>query len=216
MNLQTATPVEIDTAIAEIEGRRYDLLAKVAAPLKQLRALQRRISNGDTDTAVRSEHDSLEERVTALKEAAAGIASERTPYDKEYHARGGWTRYFQVQHLHTSTYCSSLRPTTRIGWLPDYSGRAEEEMIDAAGDMVCTKCVPDAPVARKRPTIPELAKEWDKTHGDDNCPGSGTSDWVEGTVRTGYYSGNGGRCSHCNKSVSNTSRHSRTIRKHKP
>lgn len=209
MNLSTATPPQIDQAIAEIEQRRYAVLDKVDDKKRVLRSHQALLN------PQASVIDQINTEISEIKAQASTIREELTPYDEEFTRRGGWTRYFHVEHLHTSAYCPSFRPTTRIGWMPDYSGWETVDMIAAAGDMVCTKCVPDAPVAGKRPTIPELAAEWDKAHADDTCPGSGTTDWVNGKVRTGYISGNGGRCTHCDNSVSNTSRHSRVIRKHK-
>lgn len=210
MNLSTAAPGQIDETIAEIEQRRYVVLDKITDKTRALRSHQ----------ALRNPHPSVIDQINAeiaeIKDQAAAIRQERAPYDDEFDRRGGWARYFHVEHLHTSVYCSSFRATTRIGWMPEYSGREEEDMIDAAGDMVCTKCVPDAPVASKRPTIPELAAAWDKARADEPCPGSGTSDWIDGQVRTGYISGNGGECSHCGKWVSNTSRYGHKIRKHKP
>lgn len=210
MDISTATPVEIDQAIAEIEQRRY-------AALDQAKAAKRRLrSTMALRNPVAADVDYHQGQIEKFNAEATQISAEREPYDAEFTRRGGWTRFFHVEHLHTSTWCPSFRPTTRIGWLPEYSGRSEAEMIDAAGDMVCTKCVPDAPVKLKRPTLPELTAQWDKANAADVCPGSGTTDWKDGRVRTGYYSGNGGRCGHCDKSVGNTSRHSRVIRKHKP
>ncbi|AON96743.1 hypothetical protein SEA_GENGAR_88 [Mycobacterium phage Gengar] len=99
----------------------------------------------------------------------------------------GWLRFFLVQdgHIHSSTYCGSLRPTTRIGWLPELSGETEAEAVAAHGAMLCTRCFPSAPV------------EWTRGKVDPNaCPGSAKA-YVEGTKsdprrRTVY-----GECSHC-------------------
>jgi len=117
----------------------------------------------------------------------------------------GWTRFFLVPdgHIHSWTGCSSLRPTTRIGWLPELSGETEAEAVEAHGAMLCTKCFPSAPV------------EW--THGKapaaDQCPGSGTWDYPTETARMGYAAGNYGVCSHCGEAVSITS--TGKMRKHK-
>lgn len=209
MDITTAPPVEIDQAIAEIEQRRYAVLDQIKAKKRALRSLQ--VLSGPRTADI----ERYTARIQQIKDEAEKIRAERAPYDAEFVRRGGWSRYFHVEHLHTSLRCSSFRPTTRIGWMPEYSGREADEMVAAAGDMVCTKCVPEAPVSGKRPTIPELAAEWDKAHADDTCSGSGTADWRDGKVRTGYVSGNGGHCGHCDQWVSNTSRESRRIRKHK-
>ena len=210
LDITTATPVEIDQALAEIEKRRYAALDKAHEAKRRLRSANALRNPVATDVAY------YQGQIEKFEAEAERISAEREPYEAEFSRRGGWTRYFHVKHLHTSARCSSFRLTTRIGWLPKYSGRSEAEMIEAAGDLVCTKCVPEAPVKTKRPTIPELAEQWDKTNTPDVCPGSGTGNWKDGKVRTGFYTGNGGTCAHCDKWVSNTSRNSRTMRKHKP
>lgn len=58
---------------------------------------------------------------------------------------GGWSRFFLVQHIHKSMYCSSFRPSTRIGWLPSVSGLTEEEAVAEHGETLCTICYPSAP-----------------------------------------------------------------------
>ncbi|MGP9587220.1 hypothetical protein ACT3TB_16345 [Micrococcaceae sp. AOP34-BR2-30] len=211
MDITAATPIDIDHAIAEIVERWYAVLDKVQEEKRLLRSVMSRRK------AIATDIDYRQERIEKFTAEAELINAEREPYDAEFSRRGGWTRFFHVEHLHTSPWCSSFRPTTRIIWLPDYSGHSETEMIAAAGDMVCTKCVPDAPVKLKeRPTLPELTTQWDKANAVGACAGSGTSDWKDAKVRTGRYSGNGGYCDHCGKRVGNTSRYSQVIRKHKP
>ncbi|ALF01411.1 hypothetical protein SEA_LILPHARAOH_34 [Mycobacterium phage LilPharaoh] len=118
---------------------------------------------------------------------AAFEAANKAIRDHEDAHYKGWLRFFLVQdgHIHRSTYCSSLRPTTRISWLPELSGETEAEAVAAHGAMLCTKCFPSAPV------------EWTRGKVDPNaCPGGGKA-YVEGTRtdprrRTVY-----GECSHC-------------------
>lgn len=214
MDLTTATPTEIDEQIAAVESRRHDELAKLPAIERRRKALRRTGRVGQADQQRDAE---LVAQAEQIRQAAEAIGAERAPYDEEFTRRDGWTRFFIVEHLHTSIRCPSFRPGTRIGWLPQYSGCSTEEMIAAAGEMICTRCVPAAPVAGKRPEIAELAEQWDAKQqaADQTCPGSGTSDWQDGKVRTGYMSGNGGACGHCGRRVGNTSRDSRVIRKHK-
>lgn len=59
----------------------------------------------------------------------------------------GWPRFFHVVHLHSNMHCSSFRPTTRIGWLPDVSGLTEAEAVAIHGEALCTICFPSAPTA---------------------------------------------------------------------
>lgn len=62
----------------------------------------------------------------------------------------GWSRFFLVTsspgHIHSSMRCSTCRPTTQYGWLPELSGRTEEEAMKACGPTLCTVCFPEAPV----------------------------------------------------------------------
>lgn len=66
----------------------------------------------------------------------------------EWRDNGRWSRFFLVHggHIHSSTWCSSLRITTEISWLPELSGETEKEAVDAYGSTLCTKCFPSAPV----------------------------------------------------------------------
>lgn len=118
----------------------------------------------------------------------------------------GWQRFFLVSggHIHSSTSCHSLYPTTRIGWLPELSGETEAEAVAAHGALLCTHCFPTAPV------------EWtDGRKADDDlwCAGGGTWDYPRETARMGYCTGNYGVCTHCNERITITS--TGKMRKHK-
>ena len=84
--------------------------------------------------------------------------------ENEYTRRGRWTRAFIVRgndgHIHSSMHCRTCRITTQFGWLPDYSGRTEAEVVEAAGCMACTVCYPSAPLETLgRPSkIPKMKK----------------------------------------------------------
>jgi hypothetical protein len=57
----------------------------------------------------------------------------------------GWNRFFLVQHLHNTIYCSSFRWNTQIAWCPEISGLTEEEAVAEYGETLCTKCFKSAP-----------------------------------------------------------------------
>ncbi|ASR85051.1 hypothetical protein SEA_PHELPSODU_39 [Mycobacterium phage PhelpsODU] len=99
----------------------------------------------------------------------------------------GWQRFFLVPdgHIHASRGCSSLRITTKIGWLPDLSGETEAEAVAAHGAMLCTKCFPSAPV--------EYTRGLDAPA--DQCAGSGKR-YVDGTLNRRYRSAYG-ECGGC-------------------
>ncbi|QFG09232.1 hypothetical protein SEA_EFRA2_41 [Mycobacterium phage Efra2] len=110
---------------------------------------------------------------------AAKVAADEAIDAHEAANYKGWLRFFLVPggHIHRSRGCSSLRITTRIGWLPNLSGETEAEAVAEHGAMLCTKCFPSAPV------------EWTigKPADPDACPGSGKRP-VEGTIVRRYRS----------------------------
>lgn len=62
----------------------------------------------------------------------------------------GWNRFFLVTssqgHIHSNMQCSTCRPTTKFGWLPELSGDTEDAAVQAHGPALCTVCFPSAPV----------------------------------------------------------------------
>src|SRR5699024_4847129 len=74
--------------------------------------------------------------------------------EEAFRIRGGWTRAFLVAnangHVHSSTSCSTCRPTTQYAWMTDYSGADEETIVADAGYRACTACYPSAPVGDER------------------------------------------------------------------
>lgn len=97
----------------------------------------------DAETA-QDEVDRAREQVDGLQEA--------------FRIRGGWNRAFLVAnangHVHSSTGCSTCRPTTQYAWLTDYSGADEDAIVKDAGHRACTTCYRSAPVgdAKSLPT----------------------------------------------------------------
>lgn len=149
MDLTTATPVEVDTALSAI----YDRLATPTARLqaarkdhawavKTLAAPRTYLTQDDVDKRAAS--------VARLQAECEAILAECDPLDAEFDRRGGWTRAFLVLasngHIHRSMHCGTCFPTTQYGWLPSLSGHDEAEIVDAAGADACTVCYPSAPV----------------------------------------------------------------------
>lgn len=118
--------------------------------------------------------------------------------------RGMWSRFFMVPggHIHSSTGCHTLRPTTWISWLPELSGESEAEAVAAHGSVLCTHCFPSAPVEwttkAPKPTDPNVCSGWGKYVPDANLR---------------LYSPRG-TCPDCGQTVSVTSR--ANARKHAP
>lgn len=128
------------TKFLSFDGRtratRQDIIAKaeeIAAPAGSYKMVQC--------------HKYLAELAENEAAHAAAVAAVEESH-QEWVDNGKWNRFFLVEggHIHSSTGCSSLRPTTRIGWLPELSGETEAEAVEMYGSVLCSKCFPSAPV----------------------------------------------------------------------
>jgi hypothetical protein len=155
MDTATATPAEIDIEICRLENI-------MSASGQRLVSLRRDFGEAKTQAAGYG----ATRRVRSIEEITADIeATEKirfathhqlSPLYDEFIRRGGWTRWYLVPngHLHydvSGDRCSRI-PTTEHYWMTDHSGRSADEMIELAGDRVCTTCFPDAPVAPRPAT----------------------------------------------------------------
>ncbi|MEU6362187.1 hypothetical protein [Streptomyces albidoflavus] len=129
----------------------------------------------------------------------------------EFRRRGGWSRFFLVMndngHIHSTDspgMCGSLRPTTRINWLPDLSGMTVEEAVTKFEHNLCSRCFPGAPVEYRERQRPAEA--------DDRCKGSGS--YVELTAEQARRVSKFAACPECGRKVAVTS--TWKIRKHPP
>lgn len=157
-DLATATPVEIDTEIARLEGLIMQLAGRIAASHRTIdRYQKRRASEGmwpdvveECDQVIADAHANISECSTQQDTLAGQVA----PLHAEYHRRGGWTRYYLVDanngHVHSSMGCSSCFPTTAYYWLVTESGKDAEQVVSEAGSQACTVCFPWAPVDAPR------------------------------------------------------------------
>lgn len=108
--------------------------------------------------------------VAAAELAVTAAAAEVDRLEDIWSRRGRWQRYFSVPggHIHASPACHSLRPTTRIGWLPELSAEPVAAAVEAYGTVLCSRCFPQAPT------------DWTAGHrpadSAGSCPGSGH--WV--------------------------------------
>jgi hypothetical protein len=61
----------------------------------------------------------------------------------------GWSRFFLVTsstgHIHSSMHCDTCYDSTTYGWLPELSGLLEAHAVMAHGEVLCTRCFPNAP-----------------------------------------------------------------------
>ena len=199
MNLEVLTPAEIDQLWidATADSRMYWERANE----QSLSA--NRYAKAGGHYKVQAER--YAEKAKELREKSNELYREESaPYQAEWDRRGGWTRAYVVPdgHIHKSTCCHTLYPTTLISWLPDQSGLSEEEIVKHAGVHACTVCYPTAPVEELRAAEAAAKKA-------AQCPGSGEYVRSEKGMYRRYVT-----CPHCNKSVSKTSRG--LLRAHKP
>lgn len=154
MNIQTATPAEIDGKLAEIQNRVAKISMGIDRRVSWILAAQNSLAGktiGYYADQTRERLAKLNTELTELTELRASTRAEAAPFDAEFIARGGWTRYYLVQngngHVHpnTDTTCSRDRNTSHY-WLTEQSGMSAAELIELAGEAVCTVCFPDAPV----------------------------------------------------------------------
>lgn len=191
-----------DSRIAEAWGDFHAINDKAVALTKAAAKSQRSLGHYPEHSRARIQAriDRDEAQAAEYRKEAAPLREAAIELDKELYT--GWNRFFLVEHIHSSQHCSSFRPTTRIGWLPNVSGLTEAEAVKEHGATLCTICFPSAPT--------ELTT---KAADDSVCTGTGTYLDRKQPHRAGYYSGNWGTCPECGGQVTLTS--GNKLRKHK-
>jgi hypothetical protein len=154
MDLTAATPVEIDTALADLYGK----LANINTARFRTHRLWKQIEEtepGSYESKLpeRSPKRRAELRAEVVRLAAKADALQATeinPREEEWIRRGRWTRYYLVDntngHVHKDMHCGTCFPTTQYAWLVEQSGLSAEELVELAGEKACTVCFPWAPV----------------------------------------------------------------------
>lgn len=149
--ISTATPAQIDTEIARLNGvmqraqSRMEQAADTIARIDKAADYERSYpwnSQAKYDEAVAERDAAKVSYVDALNSAR--------PLTEEFTRRGGWTRFYLVTntggHVHWTTACNTCFPTTEFAWLTEYSGMSNADFAEEAGAKACTVCFPDAPV----------------------------------------------------------------------
>ena len=139
-NAEIENAREVDTRIAAAWDVYWTAQDKVDATEKSIRTY--RYLNGDYSARIAKREIDLESRRGERNEKREAVkALDAAEYK-------GWRRFFLVKHIHSSQHCSSFRPTTRVGWLPQVSGLTEAEAVAEYDATLCTKCFSSAPVAK--------------------------------------------------------------------
>jgi hypothetical protein len=153
-DLTTATPVEIDTALAAIYQRLWAAEHRFFTAADHIVGYRKSIDKAPTSyDALHSYPKWIEEEEANAAQARADIAAARAeaePFEAEFDRRGGWTRAFLVLtsgrgHVHRSMNCTTCYPTTQFSWITAYSGADEAAIVTAAGEDACTVCYSTAP-----------------------------------------------------------------------
>lgn len=175
MNIATATPVEIDTELARLDGDQHKAEARLVGAWSTIHytANDRKVYSGSRTSWRMSNEDALaavqtqaadethigsdaRKALASLEQATkaiAAIVAEGDAYRAEYNRRP-WTRAFLAitnskGHVHSSMDCPTCNNgiyRTQFGWQPEYSGADEATIIADAGYRACTVCYPNAPV----------------------------------------------------------------------
>jgi len=138
--MKLTTPIEIDTALAELYDKKYELRLSVERAEQEVIFVEKYYPSNQ----VRKEQ--AETRVIAVKNKLAELSTKIAEVEKLY---TGWTRAFLVSnangHIHSTMSCATCFDTTRFIWLPNLSGEDRLKIAELAGEGACTICYPDAP-----------------------------------------------------------------------
>jgi hypothetical protein len=193
---------EVDTRIAEQWNLYYDKASEARMVEVRAEQLRKNAARQPRFAATFEEQAARLDRSVKVLRAEAAVFSARAD-EIEGNEYTGWTRFFLVEHIHNSRACHTLRPTTRIGWLPSVSGLTEAEAVKEHGATLCTVCFPSAPV--------ELTT---KQSDPSVCAGSGKFVNRDLPNRMGFYTGNWATCEDCGERVTVPSNGVK-LRKHK-
>ena len=145
-----ATARKIDTQLAELASvshKHQRLISTAWATLKaygctdleRARVFATRNVFGQRSQRIATAIETIE----AETSKAWAIQAKMNKINEDHYT--GWNRFFLVQHLHNTMYCSSFRRNTQLGWMPEISGLSEEEAVAEYGSDLCTKCFTTAP-----------------------------------------------------------------------
>lgn len=153
-------PAQVDKELAVLYSEASNCTARIAQLTKSVERYEK-VLDSQGPTLRRHNEAKIAEFTADIEKYQAkrdDVRAQAAPYEEEYEARGGWSRFYLVQntggHVHSSTHCSTCFPTTRYGWLTDNSGMTEDEIVELAGDSACTTCFPSAPVANRNAPRP--------------------------------------------------------------
>lgn len=161
MDLATATPVEVDTEIARLQGELASLDSAYRAVAKKIDLF---VTDNHMRLYVTETPEELNAKRVELGARMETLRNELDPLRAEY-TRRPWARYWRVDnsngHVHTSIACRNTRETTAFGWLPQVSGFTPEQVVELAGKYTCLTCFPTVreEILAERPCLLETANQ---------------------------------------------------------
>lgn len=232
MNLTTATPREIDTELARLDGEYAKLGGQREGKIERARLLNderpryvgRKRKEWPTtveemlnELALKIAGEQLApydmpnavkviEEIDALDKAIAANRAACEPLEAEY-SRRPWARFFLVQggHIHSGMWCQggSIRWDTVRGWQPELSDADVPAVVAKLGPLLCTKCFPSAPVEYTQ----GVQKPVDDTYCTNRQP-------VPGSYNPRLYQVRG-TCGECGATKVSIIKQGMNLRKHK-
>jgi hypothetical protein len=172
----------IDTQIAAAWDLYWEALEPIKALSSRLDHAEKMVRYYSSDRHMNSgqiihnqaKADAYSAQIEEIRAEAAPLRDAAIKMDKDLYE--GWSRFFLVKHIHSNQRCSSFRPTTRVGWLPNVSGLTEVEAVKEHGETLCTICFPSAPVELTTKAVdPSLCSGSGKYHSTEHLTGRETS-----------------------------------------
>lgn len=142
--LASLPPREVDLPLAQLWEQVYQSRDKAQRTSDEITRWQSMIGRyGITQERI----DQMTANLAAQRAMTQALLEQTEPYEAEYVRRGRWSRFFRVissagGHVHGSTSCSTCYPTTTFVWLPDLSGKSEEDAVRGYGSEMCSVCFP--------------------------------------------------------------------------
>jgi hypothetical protein len=136
-NIFTATPAEIDTEIARLQGQ---LASQHAVRDRAHHVLTSQYATETERDEARAVYGQANGKISVLGNMTYALES-------EYGRRGTWARYFVVDnnngHLHTNTHCQNTYETTEWVWMSGMSGMTKAQAVAEGGSLTCLSCFPE-------------------------------------------------------------------------
>lgn len=139
-----------EVGFAEERVREYAGQRKIRQPYATTYYWDGSLADAEAAAALSERYGAKEaiERLAKARLRLAEIKEEIRPLQATYEAHR-WSRFFLVQHIHSSMTCSTCYPDTQYSWLPSLSGLTEADAVEQEGEILCTICFPSAPSAWK-------------------------------------------------------------------